>query len=88
MKHTNVMVAVLMDRSISHTEIVHTPYSRALAADLAEACEDSVDTGAVVEYWGTWEDEDDVGHPWRIHLTRAADEIPWGFRRELDLDDV
>jgi hypothetical protein len=74
MKHTNVKIAKMMDRSISHQEVVFAPWSSVLATDLAEACEGSAteDTDRSAEYWGTWEDDDGVGHEWRIHLTRAV----------------
>lgn len=56
----------LIQRSISHTEIVYAPYSAELAAELAAACEDSADADRAIEYWGTTEDGDE----WRVHLAR------------------
>ena len=55
-------------RSVSHTEIVHLPYSLADESALTAECEDSVDCPDRVEFWGTTED----GSEWRVHLDRAG----------------
>ncbi|MCC6994797.1 MAG: hypothetical protein IT370_09330 [Deltaproteobacteria bacterium] len=60
--------AVLIDRSVSHHEIAHAPYSEALADALALECDDGADTEMVREFWGTTDD----GDAWRVHLDRAA----------------
>lgn len=59
----------LIERSVSHTEIAHAAWSEALADELALECEDSVETGEVVEYWGTRPD----GAEWRVHLRRPIE---------------
>lgn len=56
----------MIERSISHTEIVTAPYAQELAEALSRESEDSVDAGEVVEYWGTTDD----GQEWRCHLSR------------------
>ena len=57
-------------RSVSHTEIVHLPYSLADESALMAACEDSADAGDRVEFWGKTEH----GAEWRIHLDRISPE--------------
>ena len=53
-----------IDRSISHTEIVHIDDEPGVRAALAERCEDFVDTNeGVIEYWGT-----ERGEEWRVHV--------------------
>ena len=54
----------LIKRSISHNEIAHGKWDAETAAELASLAEDSVENGAVIEYWGT----DDDGAEWRVHL--------------------
>ena len=54
----------LIKRSISHDEIAHGKYDAETAAELAALSDDSVENGAVIEYWGT----DDDGAEWRVHL--------------------
>ena len=54
----------LIARSISHNEIAHAKFDAETAAELASLAEDSVENGAVIEYWGT----DDDGDEWRVHL--------------------
>lgn len=61
------IIADAIDRSISHDEIVHLDYSDVVAADLLAECDDSVENGDVVEYWGERD-----GQPWRVHLTRRS----------------
>lgn len=59
----------LIDRSVSHTEIVSTAWSQALEDELQSACEGSVEAEGVIEYWGTRAD----GEEWRVHLALDAD---------------
>jgi hypothetical protein len=54
----------LITRSISHDEIAHARHDAETAAELAALSDDSVENGAVIEYWGT----DDDGAEWRVHL--------------------
>ena len=58
----------LIARSISHNEIAHDKYDASTAAELAALAEDSVENGAVIEYWG-WDDD---GAEWRVHLDMLA----------------
>ena len=51
--------------------IVTADWTPGRAADLLADCDDTVDTGAVVEYWGTDDCEDDSAMTWRVHLLRA-----------------
>ena len=60
--------AELITRSISHTEIAHGKYDAETAAELAARSDDSVENGAVIEYWGS----DDDGAEWRVHLDMLA----------------
>lgn len=60
----------LIDRSISHNEIVHVRANEPLDAALQGACDSSVETvnGSglpTTEFWGTRED----GEEWRVHTT-------------------
>lgn len=52
-------------RSISHNEIVHIEANPASAEylEIAEASDDSVDTGGMVEFWGERD-----GDTWRVHV--------------------
>ena len=54
----------LIARSISHNEIAHGKWDAETAAELEALAEDSVENGAVIEYWGS----DDEGAEWRVHL--------------------
>lgn len=54
----------LIERSISHHEIVTVDYDATTAEDLTAACDDSVEANGATEYWGT----DDDGNEWRVHL--------------------
>lgn len=58
-----------IDRSIRRTMIVTTPFSQQSAEVLEMECDDSVDTGEIVEFWGTTED----GCEWRVHLERRTE---------------
>lgn len=86
-----MIAAALIARSISHTEIAHAPWTSGLAADLAAACDDWIDAGIVVEFWGERE-----GRAWRVHLERADVDVTDAQIRELraeaadeaDLDQV
>ena len=57
----------LIERSSSHDEITHAPYTAALAEALAARADDSVSADEAKEYWGG-----EVGREWRVHLDRAA----------------
>lgn len=62
----NTVAASAIERSISHNEIVHieaNPASEEFLA-LSAASDDSVDTGGMIEFWGT----DDDGNKWRVHV--------------------
>lgn len=63
------IAADLIARSIAHTEIARAAWAADLAADLRAVCEDYIDSGSVVEYWGADED----GHAWRVHLDGPRD---------------
>jgi hypothetical protein len=60
-----------IDMSIHENRIVHLDYTTALAAELAQECEDSVEVPQGdgdhdwIEYWG----RDIDGNEWRVHLT-------------------
>ena len=58
----------LIARSISHNEIAHGKFDASTAAELASLSDDSVENGAVIEYWG-WDDD---GAEWRVHLDMLA----------------
>ena len=58
----------LIDRSISHNETVIVESTSRLAASLSEECDDSVDNGDSVEYWGERD-----GSEWRVHLSKPAE---------------
>lgn len=49
----------LIESSITTSSITHEDYTEDLAEELAELCDDSVDAGDVVEFWGS---------DWRVHL--------------------
>lgn len=52
-----------ISRSINTDSIVHLPYTDEGASALLVECDDSVQNGAVWEFWGS------VGHnEWRVHL--------------------
>lgn len=53
--------------SIHQTEIVWIPFSYIAEGELIERCDDSVDCGSHIEFWGG--DDDDC--EWRVHLKRA-----------------
>lgn len=53
-------------RSISHDEIVTIESSKEDLETLLEACDDSVDSDRVWEFWGENEDGQ-----WRVHVTGA-----------------
>lgn len=60
-------VETAIDLSKSHNEIVTIvggQHYAALCADLSDECEDSVDAGERVEFWGA----DDDGVEWRVHV--------------------
>lgn len=68
---TNTLVTRAIETSIRETRIVTIPRdvrmgdnAQGIAADLAALCDDSVENGDVIEYWGT----DDDGDEWRVHL--------------------
>lgn len=55
----------LIERSVSHTEIVSADWTAELAEELDLECEDSLEASeTTVEYWGTTDD----GGEWRVHL--------------------
>lgn len=58
-----------IDRSKSHTEIVHLPWSDGAARILEQECEGSADANNAHEYWGV----DCDGTEWRVHLDKADD---------------
>lgn len=53
----------LIDRSISHDEIVHAAWSQSLAVALSAECDDHTDANDCHEYWGERD-----GAAWRVHL--------------------
>ncbi len=55
-------------RSITHNEIVTLDYSDGARDSLSSRCDDSVDVGRGVEFWG----RDDEGSSWRVHLQRRC----------------
>jgi hypothetical protein len=63
----NQTAADAIARSISHNEIVNIAFDASASKALRTACDDSVDTEDVTEYWGTTED----GYDWRVHMARA-----------------
>lgn len=60
----------LIDRSISHTEIVTHPWSAGLETDLLAESDDTVTSDDVIEFWGVTDCEDDDAPTWRVHLIR------------------
>lgn len=66
MKHGSA--SDLIDRSISHTEIVFAEWTVQRAADLLDDSDGSCDCGEVVEFWGSVNREDTGPQEWRVHL--------------------
>lgn len=63
----------LIEQSISEDCIAHAEHSEPLALALQHECEDSVENGRVVEYWGTHVDEQTAEEwSWRVHLAVAS----------------
>ena len=69
----NVLLGEMLAASIAEDRVVRHAYSAALAADLADACDGSVDTGDESEYWGTSEDAEGLTQGWRVHLVRRTE---------------
>ncbi len=64
----------LIERSISHNEIVTAPYTPYLAHDLWSESDDNVAADDLThEYWGTAADDSGSELPWRVHLTGRRD---------------
>jgi len=62
--------------SILHDSIEKLPWSQEAAEALLVQCDDHVENGDVVEFWGT-SDSDDPSkrgekNDWRVHLVRHA----------------
>lgn len=55
-----------IDVSIMRDCIAHLEYSEINEEELLEACDDYVDCGTHIEFWGERE-----GEPWRVHLDRS-----------------
>jgi hypothetical protein len=64
----NYELKCLVERSILHDEIVHARYTDELYGTLLVACDDCVENGQVVEFWGANDDD------WRIHLDLDEEE--------------
>jgi hypothetical protein len=59
-------VAAAIAESVTRNDIIDVPYDAEVADELLVLSDDSADTEAVTEYWGTTED----GDPWRVHMAR------------------
>ena len=55
-----------IDRSISHNEVAYCIDTQANRDRLFFECDDYVDTGEVVDYWGGNGDDE-----WRVHIRLA-----------------
>ena len=53
-----------IERSVSHTEIVHLEYDLAAYEMLLAVCEDNTDSNTEHEFWGTTSG----GVEWRVHM--------------------
>ncbi len=66
-RSTEQEVHAAIDRSKTHNEIVHLPWSEGAERMLASECDDEVHASTVVEFWGA----DCDGNEWRVHLDVA-----------------
>jgi hypothetical protein len=60
---TYTTAAEAIERSISHDEIAYCEHTTENLESLMVECDDSVENGEVIEFWG----EDD-GQDWRVHV--------------------
>lgn len=57
----------LIDRSLSHNEIVHADWTPELEEALLAACDDWTEANGVQEYWAG-DTTDIMASSWRVHL--------------------
>jgi hypothetical protein len=71
----NMSALEAMQLSEREDRVVHLRYSNVLAADLFADCDDTAESGSVVEYWGDSHDADgEKTGEWRVHLHRKGPE--------------
>ena len=67
MNDRNDTIAMAIRDSHTQNKMIDIAYTQDLACALSHECETSVNSGSVLEYWGTTSD----GHGWGIRLDRG-----------------